>query len=186
MICFCESNGYWGLPWWLNGKESACQCRRQGLDSWVGKIPWRRKRQPTAVFLPEKSQEQRNLMGFSSWGCKRVEHDLATKQQQWILRNTVNTEKCGQDLNVARNVMLGSKDLCSPALSHWTSVEMNTGLVSEYEEILPLNKTQAAAFLGSLLPVHSQPHKRTRMAMQLECHCHHLLPDNCLIQGIHA
>ena len=32
-----------GLPWWLSGKESACQCRRCGFDLWVGKIPWRRK-----------------------------------------------------------------------------------------------------------------------------------------------
>ena len=24
-----------GLPWWLRGKESACQCRRHGLDTWV-------------------------------------------------------------------------------------------------------------------------------------------------------
>ena len=36
-------------------KESACQCRRHGLDSWVRKIPWRRKWQPTPVFLPGKS-----------------------------------------------------------------------------------------------------------------------------------
>ena len=28
---------------WLSGKESTCQCRRCGFDSWVGKIPWRRK-----------------------------------------------------------------------------------------------------------------------------------------------
>ena len=26
-----------------------------GFDPWVGKIPWRRKWQPTAVFLPGKS-----------------------------------------------------------------------------------------------------------------------------------
>ena len=28
-----------GLPWWLSGKESACQCRRCGFDTWAGKIP---------------------------------------------------------------------------------------------------------------------------------------------------
>ena len=27
------------LPWWLSGKESACQCRRHGFDPWSGKIP---------------------------------------------------------------------------------------------------------------------------------------------------
>ena len=33
---------YW-LPWWLSGKESACQCRRLGFNPWVRKILWRRK-----------------------------------------------------------------------------------------------------------------------------------------------
>ena len=28
-----------GLPWWLSGKESACQCRGLGLDPRSGKIP---------------------------------------------------------------------------------------------------------------------------------------------------
>ena len=39
------------LPKWLSGKESTCQCRSDALDLWVGKIPWRRKRKPTPVFL---------------------------------------------------------------------------------------------------------------------------------------
>ena len=30
---------YQGLPWWLSGKESICQFRRQGFDPWSGKIP---------------------------------------------------------------------------------------------------------------------------------------------------
>ena len=29
-----------GLPCWLNGKESACQCRRQGFNPWFMKIPY--------------------------------------------------------------------------------------------------------------------------------------------------
>ena len=33
-----------GCPWWLSGKESACQCRRCGFDLWVRKSLWRRKR----------------------------------------------------------------------------------------------------------------------------------------------
>ena len=32
------------------------------FDPWVGKIPWRRKRQPTPVFLPGKSHGQRSLI----------------------------------------------------------------------------------------------------------------------------
>ena len=36
----------------LDYKESACQCSRYEFNPWVGKIPWRRKWQPTPVFLP--------------------------------------------------------------------------------------------------------------------------------------
>ena len=28
-----------GLPWWLNGKESACQCRRHRFELWIRKPP---------------------------------------------------------------------------------------------------------------------------------------------------
>ena len=28
------------------------QCRRHGFDPWVGKIPWRRKWQPSLVYQP--------------------------------------------------------------------------------------------------------------------------------------
>ena len=47
----------------------------------VGKIPWRRKWQPTLVFLPGKSHGWRSLAGYRPWGHKRVRYDLATKQQ---------------------------------------------------------------------------------------------------------
>ena len=53
------------LSWWLNGKEPVCQCRRCRFDPWIRNIPWRRKWQPTPVFLPGKPHEQRNLAGYS-------------------------------------------------------------------------------------------------------------------------
>ena len=43
---------------------------RRGFDPWVGKIPWRRKWQPTPVFLPGESHGQRSLTGYSPEGCK--------------------------------------------------------------------------------------------------------------------
>ena len=36
----------------------------------VRMIPWRRKWQPTPVFLPGKSHRQRSLVGYSLWHCK--------------------------------------------------------------------------------------------------------------------
>ena len=37
-----------------------------------GKIPWRRKWQPTQVFLPGESHEQKSLVGYSPWGHKEL------------------------------------------------------------------------------------------------------------------
>ena len=47
--------------------------------SLVGKILWRRKWQPTPVFLPEKSHGQRSLAGYRPWGHQRVGHARATE-----------------------------------------------------------------------------------------------------------
>ena len=65
-----------GLPRWLTGKESTCQCRksrrcsRRRFNPWVRKIPWRRKWQLTPVFLPGRSHGQRSLVGYSPWSAK--------------------------------------------------------------------------------------------------------------------
>ena len=50
------------------GQESTCQFRshrRHSFNSWVRKIHWRRKWQPTPVFLPGKSHGQRTLVSSS-------------------------------------------------------------------------------------------------------------------------
>ena len=59
-------------------KEPAHQCRRHKrcrFDSWVGKIPGRRKWQPIPEFLPGESHGQRSLVSCSPWG--RKESDTA-------------------------------------------------------------------------------------------------------------
>ena len=43
------------FPDGASGKEPTCQYRRHktyGFNPWIRKIPWRRKWQPTPVFLP--------------------------------------------------------------------------------------------------------------------------------------
>ena len=69
---FCGGVGEGWLPRWRSGKEPTCQCRRWKrcrFSPWVGKIPWRRKWQPTPVFLPGKSHGQRSLVGYYSPCC---------------------------------------------------------------------------------------------------------------------
>ena len=68
-------------------KTSACNAGDPGSVSGLGRFPWRRKGQPTPVFLPGQSHGQRRLVGYSPWGSQRVGHDWATslsrKWKQW-------------------------------------------------------------------------------------------------------
>ena len=70
------------FPRCSDDKVSACHCRRCRFDPWLGKISWRRKWQPTLVFLSRKFHGWRNLAGYNPWVAKRVGHNLATKQQE--------------------------------------------------------------------------------------------------------
>ena len=67
ILCFPEDS-HWDL------EQSICLlCGRPGFDPWVEKIPWRRKWQPTSVFMPGKSHGQRSLAGYSPWGHKELD-----------------------------------------------------------------------------------------------------------------
>ena len=62
--------------------------KRCRFNPWVRKIPWRRKWQPSPIFLPGKSHGQRSLAGFSPWGCK--ESDTTERlTQTHTLNNTL-------------------------------------------------------------------------------------------------
>ena len=56
----------------LNETEMATFTKkgRPTFDPWVRKISWKRKWQPTPVFLLGKSHGRRNLVGYSPWGRK--------------------------------------------------------------------------------------------------------------------
>ena len=69
---------YPGLPRWLSGKESTCQCRRHEFDPWIRKIPWRRKWQPTPVFLPGKSHGQRSPVGYCHKSLAQLSDAITT------------------------------------------------------------------------------------------------------------
>ena len=72
----------WPLSWWcylaisssaapFSGKESAYQCRRHGLDPWVGNLPWRREWLPTPVFSPWEFHGHRSLAGYTVHGVTK-------------------------------------------------------------------------------------------------------------------
>ena len=72
------------------------QCLPSGwprFNPWVGKISWRRKWQPTPVFLPGKSHGWWNLVGYSPWGRKESDtteqlhflQSLGNRNLFWVL-----------------------------------------------------------------------------------------------------
>jgi len=54
--------------------------RSCGFDPWVGKIPWRKERQPTPLFLPGEFHGRRSLASYSPWG--RKESDMSENPLQ--------------------------------------------------------------------------------------------------------
>ena len=74
-----------GFPGGASGKEPACQYRRQKrhvFDSWVGKIPWRKKWQPTPVFLHGESN------GRGVWGAAVHRVTESQTQLKWLLHSS--------------------------------------------------------------------------------------------------
>ena len=70
-----------GLPWWLSGKESACQCWRRRLNSWSGRFPEKEMAIYSSILAWEISWTGKPG-GLQSMGSQRVGHNLVTEQQQ--------------------------------------------------------------------------------------------------------
>ena len=62
-----------------NLPASAGEERDTGLIPGWGRFPWRRKWQPTPVFLLRKSHGQWSLAGYRTWGVTKSRTDLATE-----------------------------------------------------------------------------------------------------------
>ena len=70
----------WGFSDGTSGKEFTCQRRRHkrcGFDPWVGKIPWRRKWQPTPGILSWEIPWTEEPGGLQSIELQRVGYDQA-------------------------------------------------------------------------------------------------------------
>ena len=78
----------WKIPWMEEpGGLQSMGSLRVGHD-WAASLSlftfmnWRRKWQPTPVFLPGESQGRRSLVGCRLWGCTESDTTEATWQQQ--------------------------------------------------------------------------------------------------------
>ena len=79
----------WKIPWTEepSGLQSTGVGLRVGHDSVTSLsvftfMHWRRKWQPTPVFLPGESQERRSLVGCHLWGRTELDTTEVTQQQQ--------------------------------------------------------------------------------------------------------
>ena len=135
---------FW-LPWWLRWLSVCLQCRRPGFNPWVGKIPWRRERQPTPVLLPGNSHGQRSLVGYSPRGCKESDtteqlHFLSFLLRGWFLM-AFQTKQIFSCI-LGRNSYMKAVNGCPcnqrgypvklTSLSHWvTSLSPHSQLLAE-------------------------------------------------------
>ena len=63
-------------------------------------IPWRRKWQPTPIFLPGESHGQKSLVGYGLWGCKEsdISEHMHTCKKGITAMADVFTECCEKRL----------------------------------------------------------------------------------------
>ena len=81
-MSFRSSYHILGLPWWLSGKESsACNAGDVGLTPGLGRSPEEGNGNHSSMLAWEIPRTEEPGRPWSI-GLKRVEHDLATKQQQ--------------------------------------------------------------------------------------------------------
>ena len=81
----------WRIPWTQEpGRVQSVGSLRVGHD-WATSLSlltfmhWRRKWQPTPVFLPGESQGWRSLVGCRLWGRTELDTTEATEQQQQVV-----------------------------------------------------------------------------------------------------
>ena len=89
-----SSNLVWKIPWTEEpGRLQTMGSWRVGHD-WANSLSlwlfdfmhWRRKWQPTPVFLPGESQGRQSLVGCRLWGCtESVTTEVTSQQQQCCL-----------------------------------------------------------------------------------------------------
>ena len=90
----------WKIPWMEEpGRLKSIGSLRVGHD-WATSLSlftlmhWRRKWQPTPVFLPGESQGRGSLVGCHLWGCTESDTTEVTQQQQQQQQQQMLTKHC--------------------------------------------------------------------------------------------
>ena len=85
-----------------------------GFNPWVGKISWRRKWQPTPVFLPGKSHGWRSLVGYSPWGRKESDMTEQLHFHLFTIAKMWRQPKCALTGDTESEVAQSCPTLCDP------------------------------------------------------------------------
>ena len=97
-----------GLPWWLSGKESGCQCRRGGFDPWVREdSPGGGNDKPLQYSCPE------NPMDREAWRARvhGVKKESDTTEQ---LNNIMGLKKPGKEAYLLGVIVVWLVWFCRP------------------------------------------------------------------------
>ena len=108
-------------------------CMRPGFNPRVRKIPWRRKWQPTPVFLPGEFHGQITLAGYSLWSQK--ESDMTERLTltpaicKFSSRHTLALQKhVWKRVNTWKNFLHAHKCACTHTHTHRGQAKEKTNL----------------------------------------------------------
>ena len=126
---------------------------RETWVPWVGKIPWRRKWQPTPVLLPRKSHGRRSL-GFM--GSQRVGHHRVTSPNRWTARKSQCRALDGEKAPVTYATLLATS-----VTSPWSSGVPASASPSRFPCLRPTLRPSACLRIWAQFPI---------------CVCSHVFP----------
>ena len=128
------------------------------FDPWVGKIPWRRKWQPTPVFLPGESHRQRSLGVYSPRSWKNL-----TWLKQLSMHTLVHCGTLGRWLNLSEPQFLHPQNSDNTSLLRIKWNHVYKGLVHStcsiigacYWTIMPPNGTCHTSPTRTVIIIHA-------------------------------
>ena len=122
-----------------------------GFDPGVTKIPWRRKWQPTPVFLPGKIPWTEKSGRLQSIGSQRVGPDLATEHVQCF--NTSSPDRAQHSWNMEAEAPSFSQDSIFGGSANLSPAQLHT-----FAHCLQLLTKDPESRLSSLGDVQSAPY----------------------------
>ena len=125
---------------------------------------WRRKWQPTPVFLPGESHGQRSLVGCRLWGRTELDMTEAMQQQQPEVFLPANwdtmTMKCDHVCNILGQCLAQSSLLNNYYLLSWLTGKLIGKLADKFFDLLlgwkPLSQTRSKYSDSLVVPSFTQ------------------------------